>query len=235
METEENELSLEFDITGTSRKMSVPVDRNNLKVRRRNVAETTNLPTKDDKNSDFKDRVPLVQLSDSTRAWYDDVIPRIPNTADFGSPGKQNGVLNYEGDSNVSDDRVGGTEMHSNRERMKISVIRGSIVNPDLTLGELRLLGCSSEGLVNDDIRRILWPKLLRLSEEDSLPIYGLENIHSRIPDEVYQQILKDVARSGSHISPNATQQEMDHFHKELTQLICWVLHRHSTLKDTTT
>lgn len=58
-----------------------------------------------------------------------------------------------------------------------------------------------------------------------------LETIHNHIPNEVYQQILKDVARSGSHISEDATQDEIDHFHEQLTQIMCWVLHKHSTLK----
>lgn len=76
-----------------------------------------------------------------------------------------------------------------------------------------------------------MWPTLLRLSEETTFSVTGLETIHSHIPNEVYQQILKDVARSGSHISQNATQHEIDHFHEQLTQLMCWVLHKHSMLK----
>ena len=71
----------------------------------------------------------------------------------------------------------------------------------------------------------------MRLSEESNFSVTGLETIHSHIPNEVYQQILKDVARSGSHISQDATQHEIDHFQEQLTQLMCWVLHKHSVLK----
>ncbi|XP_015435343.1 PREDICTED: TBC1 domain family member 20 [Dufourea novaeangliae] len=169
-------------------------------------------------------------MTDSTRAWYDNVIPRIPDIADISLSGKQNGVLSHIDDRGLLKGDSGDTDTLTNRELMKISVIRGSVINPNLTLGELRLLGCSSEGLVNDDIRRILWPKLLRISEENSFPANGLETIQDHIPNEVYQQILKDVARSGSHISQNATHREIDCFHKQLTQLMCWVLHKHTTL-----
>ncbi|XP_054005693.1 TBC1 domain family member 20 isoform X1 [Hylaeus anthracinus] len=226
METEEDEISVDTSAAGTPTKMAVSIEKHNLKVKRRNVNETVN----DDKDSDFESNVPLLRTSDSSRAWHDNNIPRIPDIADFSSSGKQNGVLNSDNDSSLLEGDFGSTETLTSRERMKISVIRGSIVKPNLTLGELRLLGCSSEGLVNDEIRRVLWPKLLQLSEENVLSTNGLETIHNCIPNEVYQQILKDVARSGSHISQNATQQETDCFHKQLTQLMCWVLHRHSTL-----
>lgn len=67
--------------------------------------------------------------------------------------------------------------------------------------------------------------------QEESVPVDGLDTIHTCIPNEVYQQILKDVARSGSHISHNATEEETESFQEQLTQLMCWVLHRHSRLK----
>ncbi|XP_076244708.1 TBC1 domain family member 20 isoform X1 [Calliopsis andreniformis] len=230
MEMEEDEISLDSSVSGTSTKMAISLEKHNLKARRRNVIETVNVPSKDNKDSNSECNVPLVRMSDSTRAWYDNVIPRIPDIADVSLSGKQNGVLNHDDDSSLLECDFGDTETLTNRERMKISVIRGTVVNPDLTLGELRLLGCSSDGLVNDEIRRVLWPKLLRLSEENNLLIHELEMIHDRIPNEVYQQILKDVARSSSHISQNATEHEIEHFHEQLTQLMCWVLHKHSTL-----
>lgn len=58
----------------------------------------------------------------------------------------------------------------------------------------------------------------------------NLDAIHLCIPNDVYQQILKDVARSGSHMPQNASQEDMDNFYNELTQIMCWVLHRHSEL-----
>ncbi|XP_076221122.1 TBC1 domain family member 20 isoform X3 [Nomia melanderi] len=229
-ETEEEKVILDSSGQETVMEVPVSIEKHNLKVRRRNVIETMNFAQTEDKNSDSEDRVPLVRMPDSTRAWHDNVIPHIPDIADFSLPGKQNGVLNCKDDSSLLEDDFGDTDTLSHRERMKVSVIRGSVVNPNLTLGELRLLGCSSEGLVNDDIRRILWPKLLRLSEESSLPESELKMMQDCVPNEVYQQILKDVARSGNHIPQSATQHEIDCFHEQLTQLMCWVLHKHSTL-----
>ncbi|XP_050448544.1 TBC1 domain family member 20 isoform X1 [Cataglyphis hispanica] len=208
---------------------STPIENHNSnKIRRRNVpVELANYGIKED---NLYDRVPLVILPDSTKAWYNGTAPRIPDVTDAATSGKQqNGVVlshedDHESNGNASMDPL------INRERTKISVIRGSIANPDLTLGELRLLGCSSEGFVNDDIRRVLWPKLLRLVQEEFTSVDGLETVHTCIPNEVYQQILKDVARSGSHISQNATEEETESFQEQLTQLMCWVLHRHSEL-----
>lgn len=126
---------------------------NRNRVRRRNKA---------DRDATEEDRVPLVILADSTRAWYDGAVPRIPD-ADVAS-GKPNGATPSRGD----EDDDPGTKGDANdetaplmtttttandpftaREKLKMSVIRGTIANPDLTLGELRLLGCSSEGFVN--------------------------------------------------------------------------------------
>lgn len=70
----------------------------------------------------------------------------------------------------------------------------------------------------------------MRLSSEKPIT-EGLECVYTLIPNEVYQQILKDVARSGSHIPVTATQEDTDIFQKELTQLICWVLHKQPELK----
>ncbi|XP_071575041.1 TBC1 domain family member 20 [Temnothorax nylanderi] len=203
---------------------STPTENHNHnKLRRRNVPESS---AKTTDGSATSDRVPLVILPDSTRAWHGGAVPRIPDPADVAATaGKQrNGVLAHE------DDRGATTDALTSRERMKMSVIRGSVANPDLTLGELRLLGCSSEGFVNDDVRRVLWPKLLRLAQPEPTPVDGLETVHTYIPNEIYQQILKDVARSGSHISQSATEKETESFQEQLTQLMCWVLHRHSHL-----
>ncbi|KMQ88863.1 tbc1 domain family member 20-like protein [Lasius niger] len=206
---------------------STPIEnRNRNKIRRRN------LPSESARKGDnLFDRVPLVILPDSAKVWYDGAPERIPDVIDAATSSKQqNGVVLTHEDENCESNGNASMEPLNNRERMKMGVIRGSIANPELTLGELRLLGCSSEGFVNDDIRRVLWPKLLRLVREEFTPVNGLETVHTCIPNEVYQQILKDVARSGSHISQNATEKETESFQEQLTQLMCWVLHRHSEL-----
>ncbi|XP_078048855.1 TBC1 domain family member 20 [Augochlora pura] len=228
MEIEEETVFLDSGERETYKEVAVSNEEHNLNVRRRNIIETVNFDQTKNKSVTGGSNVPLVKMPDSTRAWRDNVVPRIPDIADFSLSGKQNGVLNCKDDSSLLEDDFGDIDPQTNLERMKINDIRKSIANPDMTLGELRSLGC--EGLVNDDVRRVLWPRLLRLSEENSLPIDGLETIQDCVPNEVYQQILKDVARSGSHISQSATESEIESFQEQLTQLICWVLHRHSRL-----
>lgn len=127
--------------------ISTPIENHNRnKIRRRNVASESAI-----KEDNLWDRVPLVILPDSTKAWYDGIAPRIPDAATSGK--QQNGVVLTHEDDRESDDNT-STDPLINRERMKMSVIRGTIANPDLTLGELKLLGCSSEGFVNGTLPR---------------------------------------------------------------------------------
>ena len=76
-----------------------------------------------------------------------------------------------------------------------------------------------------------MWPKLLRVSEQKLKMVEDLEDVHKFVDNEVYQQILKDVARSGSHMPEDTSEDAMEKFQKELTQIICWVLSKHSELK----
>jgi len=139
----------------SSRTSTSTENHNHNKVRRRNVSESVNsvIREADIPLIDSCDRVPLVILPDSTKAWHDDVIPRIPDIPMSTVSNKQQNGMLIEDDRESSNEPV-ATELFTNREKMKISVIRGSIVNPGLTLGELRLLGCSSEGFVNGTLPR---------------------------------------------------------------------------------
>lgn len=125
---------------------------NHNKLRKRNVADSRNINGANEENA-RSERVPLVILPDSTKAWYNGNMPQIPDviTTDVITSGKlQNGVLIHKDNCDNDDDDnndSSATDLFINRE--KISVICSSITNPDLTLGELRLLGCSSEGFVN--------------------------------------------------------------------------------------
>jgi len=151
METENEEVPLTQSATDVSARTSTLTENHNHnKVRRRNVPESASLAAKTDgwAITDAHDHVPLVILPDSTRAWHGGVAPQIPDLADVAAASKQrNGVLTHEDDRDA-------TDALTSREKMKMSVIRGSIANPDLTLGELRLLGCSSEGFVNGTLSR---------------------------------------------------------------------------------
>lgn len=155
MEDENEELHLAQPATDGSARTSTPMENyNHNKIRRRNVPESMGLESKIDDLAAIdvtSDRVPVVILPDSTKAWYDGTAPRISDFADVAADKQRNGVLTYEEDRGND---YSTTDILTSRERMKMSVIRGSIVNPDLTLGELRLLGCSSEGFVNGTLLR---------------------------------------------------------------------------------
>lgn len=85
--------------------------------------------------------------------------------------------------------------------------------------------------MISDEIRRILWPQLLRIEEKNVPSIDEIHEIHTKLVDNVYQQILKDVARSGGHLPADATELEHKEFQDKLVQIICWVLHKHPELK----
>lgn len=91
------------------------------------------------------DRIPLVALSDSCPAWIDGV-PWIPHVSEFQSSGKINGNQHF-GDF-ILLDNCGNIESLDHLEKLKINVIRGSVIKDDLTYGDFKLLGCSSLGLV---------------------------------------------------------------------------------------
>ncbi|XP_011299100.1 TBC1 domain family member 20 isoform X3 [Fopius arisanus] len=76
----------------------------------------------------------------------------------------------------------------------------------------------------------VLWPKLLRIDDEKTLDTSELSDVHKKIANSVYEQILKDVTRSGGHLPPDSTEEDYEIFHRKLTQIICGVLHRHPEL-----
>ncbi|XP_066594722.1 TBC1 domain family member 20 [Prorops nasuta] len=230
MNTEEEQTSLISSSSDVSAKNAVSNEKFNLKKRRKNATENSNFNNQTDNSVDLRKEIPLVLLPDSTRVWTDEELSKIPEIIDSGHIEKQNGVIGFDENHHQSVNVTAGKDMQQNREHMKICIIRDIIGKLDFTLGELRKLGRSSEGLVNDDIRRVLWPKMLRLSKEEPVSEDKLNIIHTCIPNDVYQQILKDVARSGSHIGENAKEEDTKVFHEELTRLICWVLHKNPDL-----
>ncbi|XP_051158357.1 TBC1 domain family member 20 [Leptopilina boulardi] len=208
MNKEEDECSViepKADETSITKLNNCVHEKHSSKVRRRNVIEK--ISSSLIKENDFNYNNKSIEFSlDTEKAWING-IPELPEILNIDSP-----------------------EKFTERERMKIKVIQGTIIKSNLTFGKLKLLSTSSEGLVIDDIRRILWPQLLRLPDKEMPIVDELETVHKCIPCEVYQQVLKDVARSGGHLFPDATEEEISRFQDQMTQLICWVLYRNPSL-----
>ncbi|KAJ8686525.1 hypothetical protein QAD02_022319 [Eretmocerus hayati] len=142
-------------------------------------------------------------MSDSDLVWVDGAVPELP---------------------------VFPSSHSTDLERLKLMVVRGTISKPKLTYAELKRLSQSNEGLVHDSVRKLLWPRLLRLPHEEPALVEDLDVVHKLIDPEIYQQILKDVARSQSHMPENTPEDLMEKFQTELAQSICWVLSRHPEL-----
>ncbi|XP_043288689.1 TBC1 domain family member 20 [Venturia canescens] len=157
-------------------------------------------------------------------------VPRIPSLVDLDFSTKETeDNLFSEADQLLSDHAL--TEETPDYEAIDKMVAIKKVLQEEPLLNELRLLSCGKRGLVNDDTRRKVWPRLLGLDDEEALKNDQILDITTtRVPDDVYQQILKDVARSGGHLAVGASEKELENFQSEMTQLICWVLHRHSRL-----
>ncbi|KAF7992944.1 hypothetical protein HCN44_005725 [Aphidius gifuensis] len=172
-------------------------------------------------------RVPLMSLDDSEPAWNNDDVPCIPKLSEIKQSISNDKNTIYE--EIKLTDNYDDTKNLSRLDKLKINVIRERVTSK-LSYGDLKLLGCSNLGLVTDDIRKILWPQLLRIEGKNIPSIDELNDIHKKIQDSVYQQILKDVARSGGHLPADASELEHEKFQDKLVKIICWVLYRHPEL-----
>ncbi|XP_034933746.1 TBC1 domain family member 20 [Chelonus insularis] len=171
---------------------------------------------------------PPVPLPDSCSAWNDDKEPNITNNTDIYLFDGFNDNKYQENPFFVDD--LNNINTLTDSDKVKIKIISESFHNK-LTYGELKRLGISNLGFVTDDIRRLLWPKILKIRDIELIERNEeLKMINSKIPHNIYQQILNDVSRSGSHLMPNASEAEIIKFHDELTKMICWVLVRHPNL-----
>ena len=122
------------------------VDKHNLKVRKRNV-----------NSEEILDSVTnLEEEKEEVENWGNGEIPRVPviqgsETQVRGVNGpvmKCDGEDNNKGDQMLCGDDFGDWETLVDCERTKMFTIRKSL-GCDLTMAELKKLGCSSLGLVN--------------------------------------------------------------------------------------
>lgn len=121
----------------------------NLKSRRRNnVVETLASYDKID-----EDNKATVTLPDIMKVWQNGVLPRIPGQENEASPSK---VTSYSYPDERASKSSDSDEVYNNREKMKIGVIKGTMSKKDFTFGQLRLLGCTSEGFVTGKVKLLI-------------------------------------------------------------------------------
>lgn len=115
---------------------------------------------------------------------------------------------------------VGKQDVES-RRRKKMSEITQALSCRPVDVAALRRMAISEGGLMTDEIRRLVWPKLLNVSEEnipEELDPVDREN------NKDFNQVLLDVQRSLRRFPPGMPDEQREGLQEELTDIILRVL-----------
>lgn len=115
---------------------------------------------------------------------------------------------------------VGKQDVES-RRRKKMSEITQALSCRPVDVTALRRMAISEGGLMTDEIRRLVWPKLLNVSEEnipEELDPVDREN------NKDFNQVLLDVQRSLRRFPPGMPDEQREGLQEELTDIILRVL-----------
>ncbi|NP_001020343.1 TBC1 domain family member 20 [Danio rerio] len=115
---------------------------------------------------------------------------------------------------------VGKQDVES-RRRKKMSEITQALSCRPVDVTALRRMAISEGGLMTDEIRRLVWPKLLNVSEEnipEELDPVDREN------NKDFNQVLLDVQRSLRRFPPGMPDEQREGLQEEPTDIILRVL-----------
>ncbi|XP_058030620.1 TBC1 domain family member 20 [Ahaetulla prasina] len=124
--------------------------------------------------------------------------------------------------------------LHDNAERdsetkqkRKVAEIYQVLNNDPVDIAPLRRMAISEGGLLLDEIRCKVWPRLLNVNTDDLLPPPGEE---LRETSKDYQQVLLDVRRSLRRFPPDMPDEQREGLQEELIDCILQVLQRNTQL-----
>ncbi|XP_063815157.1 TBC1 domain family member 20 [Pseudophryne corroboree] len=113
------------------------------------------------------------------------------------------------------------------RRRRKLCDIQKALGKEPPDVATLRRMAISEGGLLTDEIRCQVWPRLLNVSTEDLPPPPGPE---LRVNNKDYEQVLLDVRRSLRRFPPGMPLKEREDLQEQLIDIILQVLARNSQL-----
>ncbi|XP_059561781.1 TBC1 domain family member 20 isoform X1 [Myotis daubentonii] len=125
------------------------------------------------------------------------------------------------------------------KRKKKVAKIYQALNSDPTDVAALRRMAISEGGLLTDEMRRKVWPKLLNVNINDPPPISG-KNLRQMSKD--YQQVLLDVRRSlrrfppGEKLSPSVLlyggmpKEQREGLQEELIDIILLVLERNPQL-----
>ncbi|OPJ84981.1 TBC1 domain family member 20 [Patagioenas fasciata monilis] len=121
---------------------------------------------------------------------------------------------------------VGGHDFDSKKKR-KVAEIYQALNSDPIDVAALRRMAISEGGLLTDEIRCKVWPKLLSVNTDDLPPPPGKE---LREDNKDYQQVLLDVRRSLRRFPPGMPDDQREGLQEELIDIILHVLKRNPQL-----
>ncbi|KAF6089551.1 TBC1 domain family member 20 [Phyllostomus discolor] len=127
-----------------------------------------------------------------------------------------------QGDSPTSSlpDRGAETAGFNGKRKKKVAEIYQALNSDPTDVAALRRMAISEGGLLTDEIRREVWPKLLNVSTSDPPPI----SRKSLRESKDYQQVLLDVRRSLRRFPPGMPEEQREGLQEELIDIILFIL-----------
>ncbi|CAO1365190.1 unnamed protein product [Diamesa hyperborea] len=175
--------------------------------------------------ADASEKKLSVNLNDETSSDVEGQQVNHANDTENSNPNKENGDVQVNGDVERRHDEP--TKLlfdkfpENAEEKAKRKKIEDALDNPETTLDEWRSFAKSEYGLINDDLRKRVWPLLLSLDKENNEPAPQLEEL-SNHPE--YNQVVLDVNRSLKRFPPGIPYDQRVALQDQLTVLILRVI-----------
>jgi len=134
-----------------------------------------------------------------------------------------------QGDGPTSSRWDGGAEKtdFNAKRKKKVAEIHQALNSDPTDVAALRRMAISEGGLLTDEIRQKVWPKLLNVNTSDPPPMSG-KNLRQGSKD--YQQVLLDVRRSLRRFPPGMPEKQREGLQEELIDIILLILERNPQL-----
>ncbi|XP_016115485.1 TBC1 domain family member 20-like isoform X2 [Sinocyclocheilus grahami] len=114
-----------------------------------------------------------------------------------------------------------GKQDAESRRKRKVAEITQALNTTPVDVAALRRMAISEGGLLSDEIRQQVWPRLLNVSVEN-IP-ERLEPV-DRDNNKDFNQVLLDVQRSLRRFPPGMPDEQREGLQEELIDIILWVL-----------
>ncbi|XP_055303037.1 TBC1 domain family member 20 [Sitodiplosis mosellana] len=154
----------------------------------------------------------------------------INNSDDCGSDQKSNGhvVVCTERRSDEPTELSFEKVPENVEEKLKRQKIEAALADPNTVLSKWQEFAKSEYGLVSDDLRRQVWPRLVGIDPNSVDPAPNLEDLKSH---REYNQVILDVNRSLKRFPPGIPYEQRIALQDQLTVLILRVIIKYPHLR----